>query len=94
MATTTIYNGVVGTIAGSTPFGLYDLDSSFVSDGPKIVDWCARRIGYPIVDIELQSGSFFACFEEAVTEYSSQKLKRQLETMRKQLMLMLLLLEL
>jgi hypothetical protein len=72
MATTTIYNGVVGTIAGSTPFGLYDSDSSFVSDGPKIVDWCARRIGYPIVDIELQSGSFFACFEEAVTEYSSQ----------------------
>jgi len=72
MATTTIYNGAVGTISGSTPFGIYDLDASFQSDGPKVVDWCARRIGYPIVDIELQSGSFFACFEEAVTEYSSQ----------------------
>ena len=29
-------------------------------------------MGYPLIDIELQSGSFYACFEEAVTEYSAQ----------------------
>jgi len=72
MATTTVYDGTASSISGSTPFGTYDLDSAFQADGPKVADWCARRIGYPIVDIELQDQNFFACFEEAVTEYSSQ----------------------
>jgi len=72
MATTTIYNGTVGEPSGSTPFGLYDNDATYCSASVKTTNWCARRIGYPIIDIELQSGSFFACFEEAVTEYSAQ----------------------
>ena len=57
---------------GQTPFGLYDSDSSFSSDVDKFADWCARRLGYPIMSVELQSGSFYACFEESVTEYSAQ----------------------
>ena len=32
----------------------------------------ARRLGYPIVDVEMIDVQFYACFEEAVTEYSSQ----------------------
>ena len=74
MATTIkIWDGTATFTSGSsTPFGLYDSDSTFRSDAPKVAKWCAKRIGYPIVDIELQSGSFFACFEEAVTEYNAQ----------------------
>tara|TARA_R110001583_G_scaffold13766_2_gene58690 strand:- start:25964 stop:27133 length:1170 start_codon:yes stop_codon:yes gene_type:complete len=72
MATTTIYDGSAGSISGNTPFGTYDSDSTFQTDGPKVANWCAKRIGYPIIDIELQDTNFFACFEEAVTEYSSQ----------------------
>ena len=34
--------------------------------------WCVKRLGYPIVDIELQDINFYVCFEEATTEYSSQ----------------------
>jgi len=56
----------------STPFGIYDSDSEFVTDAPKVAKWCAKRLGYPIVDVELESGSFFALFEEAVSEYSAQ----------------------
>jgi hypothetical protein len=56
----------------STPFGIYDSDSEFVTDAPKVAKWCAKRLGYPIVDVELESGSFFAVFEEAVSEYSAQ----------------------
>jgi len=68
-----IWDGTATFTSGSsTPFGLYDDDSVFTGDAPKVAKWCAKRIGYPIVDIELQSGSFFACFEEAVTEYNSQ----------------------
>ena len=68
-----IWDGTATFSSGSsTPFGLYDSDSDFQNDAPKVAKWCAKRIGYPIVDIELQSGSFFACFEEAVTEYNAQ----------------------
>ena len=56
----------------STPFGIYDADTSFQTDAPKTADWCAKRLGYPIIDVELTSGSFFACFEEATSEYGAQ----------------------
>ena len=56
----------------STPFGFFDSDTQFQSDAPKVAEWCAKRLGYPIVDVELQDINFFACFEEAVNEYSSQ----------------------
>jgi hypothetical protein len=60
------------TSGSSTPFGTYDTDSSFQTDAPKVASWCAKRLGYPIIDIELQGENFFAVFEEAVSEYSSQ----------------------
>ena len=56
----------------STPFGFFDSDSQFRSDAPKVAEWCAKRLGYPIIDIELQDINFFACLEEATNEYSSQ----------------------
>jgi hypothetical protein len=34
--------------------------------------WCARRLGFPIQNVELQDENFYACFEEAVSEYSAQ----------------------
>ena len=60
------------TSGSSTPFGTYDSDSSFQIDAPKVASWCAKRLGYPIIDIELQGENFFAVFEESVSEYSSQ----------------------
>ena len=57
---------------GSTPFGIYDTDTSFQTDAPKTANWCAKRLGYPIIDVELTSASFFACFEEATSEYGAQ----------------------
>ena len=60
------------TSGSSTPFGIYDGDSLFQSDAPKVASWCAKRLGYPIIDIELQGENFFAVFEEATSEYSAQ----------------------
>ena len=60
------------TSGSSTPFGTYDSDTAFQTDAPKVASWCAKRLGYPIIDIELQGPNFFAVFEEAVSEYSSQ----------------------
>ena len=55
-----------------TPFGFYDDDLDFSEDADKVATWCAQRLGYPLIDIELRDINFFSCFEEAVTEYGAQ----------------------
>ena len=55
-----------------TPFGFYDADYEFQNDADKVSVWCAQRLGYPLVDIELQAINFYSCFEEAVSEYGAQ----------------------
>ena len=72
MAQEVIWAGSSSFSSGDTPWGLYDTDNEFTSSADKFADWSARRLGYPIMSVELQSGSFYACFEEAVTEYSAQ----------------------
>ena len=72
VATTPIWNGSGGAISGSTPFGFYDSDTTFQADGPKVANYCAKKLGYPIMEVELQSGSFYACFEEAVSVYAEE----------------------
>ena len=55
-----------------TPFGLYDTDSEFQTEAPQVATWCAKRLGYPIMDVELQDNQFYACLEEAISEYGAQ----------------------
>ena len=64
--------GSGSAISGSTPFGLYDLNTTYQIDGPKTAVWCAKRLGYPIIDVELIDENMYACFEEATSEYSAQ----------------------
>ena len=59
-------------VSNPTPFAFFDSDTSFISDADKLSDFCAKRLGYPLVDIELQDVNFYACFEEATNEYGSQ----------------------
>jgi hypothetical protein len=66
-----IWPGSSSFATGSTPFGFFDTEASFQTDADNVADWCAKRLGYPLVDIELQAGNFYACFEEAISEYSN-----------------------
>ena len=88
MAQEVIWQGSSSFSSGQTPWGLYDEDNTFSSDVDKFADWCAKRLGYPIMSVELQSGSFYACFEESVSEYSAQvnqfNIKDNLLTLRGQ----------
>ena len=61
-----------GLISNPTPFAFYDDDAEFRADADKVSVWCAQRLGYPLIDVELQEVNFFSCFEEAVTEYGAQ----------------------
>ena len=71
-----------------TPFGIYDNDIDFRSDAPKTSVWVAKRLGYPIVNIELDNEQIWACFEESVSEYSAQinqfNLRNNLDILRGQ----------
>ena len=67
-----IWSGNSSFSSGQTPFGFYDDDITFSNDADKVAQFCASRLGYPTVDIEMGSGSFYACFEEAVTTYGNE----------------------
>jgi hypothetical protein len=72
MANPVVYDGTPGPISGSTPFGFYDNDIQFQSDGPKVANYCARKLGYPVLDVELNDLNIYACFEEAVSIYAEE----------------------
>jgi len=67
-----IYDGNPVWDANAVPFGFYSSQTDFQGDAVKVAKFCAARLGYPLVDIELQSGSFFTAFEEAVTIYGNE----------------------
>ena len=71
-----IWAGSSSFSSGNTPYGFYDSDTEFSGSGnhsiDKFADWSAKRLGYPIVEVELQDVQFYACYEEAITEYSAQ----------------------
>lgn len=72
MADIAIWNGQSTFTTGSTPLGFYDTDPDFQQDADKVAQYCATRLGYPLMDVELQSGSFYAAFEDAVTTYGNE----------------------
>jgi len=72
MAQPSIWPGSGSAASGSTPFGFYDNESTFQTDAPNFAIWAGKRLGYPIMDVELQDSHFYACFEESIAEYSSQ----------------------
>lgn len=72
MADIPIWAGSASFFPGDTPLGYYDNDYQFQQDADTIAVWCARRLGYPVVDVELQDKHFFSAFEEAITEYGTQ----------------------
>ena len=72
MAQQPIWPGSGSAVSGSTPFGFYDDDSDFQTEAPQFATWCARRLGYPLMSVELQDVQFYACLEESISEYSAQ----------------------
>ena len=73
MASVTIWDGSATFTSGSsTPFGFYDSDTDFQTDAAKVAKFCGTRLGFPLMDVELQDQNFFACFEEAVTTYGNE----------------------
>lgn len=72
MANATIWPGSSSFFPGDTPFGFYDYEYQFQIDADKVADFCARRLGFPISDVELQPSHLYTAFEEAITTYGNE----------------------
>ena len=72
MANIPIWPGSSSFHPGDTPFGFYDNDPTFEKDADKVCTFVTRRLGYPLVEIELQAINIYAAFEEAVTVYGNE----------------------
>lgn len=66
------YYNTPSTGSSPTPFGFYDNDAAFKTDADKVANFCARRLGFPIENVELQDLNFWTAFEEAVTVYGNE----------------------
>ena len=67
-----IWPGSSSFSPGNTPFGFYDNELDFQTDIDKFSVFASRRLGYPLVEIELQDLNFYAAFEEAITTYGNE----------------------
>lgn len=72
MANIPIWPGSSSFFPGDTPFGFYDNDLDFQCDADKVANFCARRLGYPLAEVELQDVNFYTAFEQAVTVYGNE----------------------
>jgi hypothetical protein len=67
-----VYPGSSSFFPGTTPFGFFDYDLQFQADADKVATFCARRLGYPLVDVELQDVNFYTAFEDAIVIYGNE----------------------
>tara|TARA_Y100000593_G_scaffold58322_1_gene108419 strand:+ start:12350 stop:13534 length:1185 start_codon:yes stop_codon:yes gene_type:complete len=61
-----------GDVVGETPHGIYDTDGEFQNDSLTVCKYVARKLGHPVMQLEYDKNSIYACFEEAISEYSQQ----------------------
>ena len=52
-----------------TPFGAFDSDADFQSDGDSMVTFVKRKLGDDILSVELTKKQVWACFEESFFQY-------------------------
>lgn len=67
-----IYDGTPLWNPNSTAFGFYNNDIEFQVDCIKVSRFITTRLGYPLMDVELQSSSIFTAFEDAITTYGNE----------------------
>ena len=55
---------------GDTPYAIYDNDAAFISESVDVAKYVSRKLGHPVMQLEFNSSSIYACFEEATSDYS------------------------
>jgi len=55
---------------GDTPYSIYDNDHAFISESVDVAKFVSKKLGHPVMQLEFNSSSIYACFEEATSDYS------------------------
>ena len=55
-----------------TPLDSYTDDLTYCTESVSICQWVAKRLGHPVMQLEFNSASIYAVFEESIHEYSTQ----------------------
>ena len=61
----------VTEVQGKTVFGYFDMDQQFKNDAKKFAILAGRKLGFPVVDVQLTQQSFYTAFQNAIMQYSS-----------------------
>jgi len=72
MANIPIWPGSSSFHKEDTPLGFYDIHPAVETAAVNVCTFVTRRLGYPLVEIELQAINIYAAFEEAVTVYGNE----------------------
>jgi len=56
--------------SGSLPYRTHMGDNHFCSESVDVSKYVSRRLGHPTMQLEMNSGSIYAMFEESINEYS------------------------
>jgi hypothetical protein len=57
--------------SGQTAFGIFDSDPDFQADADKMLDFVFRKLGDPVMQVELTPDNVYEAFEESCLEYSA-----------------------
>ena len=44
-----------------TPYGIYDDDTSYISESIDVAKYVSRKLGHPVMQLEFNSSSIWAC---------------------------------
>jgi hypothetical protein len=66
------YDGSPSNPVGITPYGFFDADVTFQAEAPRVAEYVARKLGWPVVSVELVDKQIYAMFEEAIMAYGNQ----------------------
>lgn len=72
MSDIVVYNGSSTFTNGMTSFGYYDNDVEFRNDADRVIKWCARQMGFPVIEVELTNEQMYDSFESATSRYASE----------------------
>jgi len=67
------YSQSFGTssVAGNTPYGTYDGNEAFLTECNKTSLWIVRKMGHPVLNVELNDIHLYGAYEEATLKYNS-----------------------
>jgi hypothetical protein len=73
-----IWEGTSNFVPGLTAYHYFDNDPVFQQEADQFATYAARRLGYPMTDVELQDIHFYAALEAGVMAYANEVYKQQI----------------